>query len=684
MIFAVTIPLDEPVMVFAVVLLVILLGPLLFTRLKIPGIVGLILAGVLIGPHGLNIIERDSSIILFGRIGLLYILFLAGLEIDLHDFKKNKNKGLTFGILTFLLPFTLGFLTSYYLLHYSINASILLASMFSTHTPIAYPIISKLGITQNRAVTVTIGGTIITDALVLIILAVITNVVSYELNALIFIKLFASLGFLVFAILWGVPRLARYFFKNLETEAYSHYIFVLSVVFVSGSLAHLIGVEPIIGAFLAGLALNQLIPNTSTLMNRIDFVGNSLFIPFFLVSVGMLVDVGVLFKGPESLIIALIIIVIAFIGKWLAAFITQKVFRFTRTERNLIWGMSSAHAAATIAVVLIGFNLKILDENILNATVLLILISCIGSSFISEKAGRKIAAEEANNFTSRQKERILVPIANLQNVDRIADLTMLIKDQLSTEPIYPLYVVKDDGTIDEKMAEYQKKMELALKNSALETDKEPVFRIDVNVAEGVLRAVKELQITEIIMGWNGEISSGQRFGPVCDRVIANTTTQLLICRLIQPLHTIARVVVVVPKFAEQESGFPEWVATILQLVRNAGTTLRLYCTPETFRKFNYYNTTKEKAIDADYIPFQNWDNFLTLLSDLEENDLFMVVMARQNTLSYLKNMERVPRDLSRNFRHISSMVLFPQQIPEQVNLTSNRIKNQKNKGRYSI
>jgi Kef-type K+ transport system membrane component KefB len=659
----VTVPFREPVMVFAVVLLVILLSPIIFSKLKIPGIVGFIVFGVLLGPHGFHILERDDNMVLFGRVGLLYILFLAGLEMDIFDFKKNRNKGIVFGGLTFLLPFILGFAASYYLLHYSITASVLLASMFSTHTPIAYPIISKLGITQNRAVTITIGGTIITDAMVLLILAVITNLVEQELTALIFIKLFASLAILVFAVFWGVPRLARYFFKSLETEGYSHFIFVLSVVFVAGSWAHLIGVEPIIGAFLAGLALNQLIPNASTLMNRIDFVGNALFIPFFLVSVGMLVDVSVLVKGHEALVIALIIVLISFGGKWLAAYITQRIYGFTKTERNLIWGLSSAHAAATIAVVLIGFNLKLLDENVLNGTILLILFSCIGSSVISEKSGRKIALEEANKLILRDEERILVPIANLQNVDRITDLAVLIKNPLSTQPIYPLYVLQDDegDAIDDKMTQYQKKMEQALKDSAIETQKEPVFRIDINVSEGILRAVKELRITEIIIGWNGEVSAGKRFGPICDRVVDETTVQILICKLLQPLNTIMRIVVVIPVNAEREAGFPGWVETILQLTRQAGTMLKVYSTPETFNAFNSYNIQKEKAVNIEFFEFQDWDNFLILLTELEDNDLFLVVIARPYTVSHSERMELVPTHLSKHFHEVSLIALYPEQ-----------------------
>ncbi|MEG0850665.1 MAG: cation:proton antiporter, partial [Flavobacterium sp.] len=410
-------PLSNPVLIFSLILFIILLSPILLKKINIPGIIGLIISGVIIGPHGLNILAKNSAIDLFSTIGLLYIMFIAGLELDMNEFKANRNKSLLFGFFTFILPLSVGFPVCFYLLKYDFNASFLTASMFATHTLVAYPIVSKLGIAKNQAVAITVGGTILTDTAVLIILAVIMGSAQGSLNQAFWIKLGVSLAIFSAIMFLVIPRIAKWFFKKLESEKHAHYIFVLSVVFFAAFLAEVAGVEPIIGAFVAGLALNPLIPHSSALMNRIEFIGNSLFIPFFLISVGMLVDISVILSGPTALIVAATLSVVAIFGKWIAAFFTQIVFKYTKTERQLIFGLSSAHAAATLAVILVGFKAKILDENILNGTIILILITCIVASFATEKAAKKIAiCEEEVSTEDADKdqildEHILIPLA---------------------------------------------------------------------------------------------------------------------------------------------------------------------------------------------------------------------------------------------------------------------------------
>ena len=273
-------PLKNPVLILALTLLIILFSPLLFKRFRIPGIIGLIISGILIGPHTLHIIESTNSFELLSKTGLLYIMFLAGLEIDMQEFSQNRNKSLVFGALTFLIPITLGYFVCIYIFQFSLWSSVLLASMFSTHTLLSYPIVSNMGIVKNRAVQVTFGGTIITDSAVLILLGIITNVVTGEIDGAFWFRVVISLALLVFATLYLLPKISRWFFRNIEAQASSHYIFVLAVVFIAGFLSELAGVEPIIGAFLAGLGLNKVIPHTSILMNRVIFIGNTLFIPF--------------------------------------------------------------------------------------------------------------------------------------------------------------------------------------------------------------------------------------------------------------------------------------------------------------------------------------------------------------------------------------------------------------------
>src|SRR5690554_6155630 len=377
-------PLQNPVPIFSLILFIILLSPILLRKLNIPGIIGLIISGVIIGPHGLGILEQNSAIDLFSTIGLLYIMFIAGLELDLNDFNSNRNKSLLFGFFTFIIPLGIGFPVCYYFLGYDFNASFLTASMFATHTLVAYPIVSKLGISKNQAVAITVGGTILTDTGVLIILAVIMGNSEGNLNQEFWIRLGISLTVFSAIMFLVIPKIAKWFFRVLESEKHSHYIFVLSIVFFAAFLAEAAGVEAIIGAFVAGLALNKLIPHSSALMNRIEFIGNSLFIPFFLISVGMLVDISVILSGPAALIIAGTLTVAALLGKWLAAWFTQLIFKYSKAQRQLIFGLSGAHAAATLAVILVGYRAGIIDENILNGTIILILITCIVASFATE------------------------------------------------------------------------------------------------------------------------------------------------------------------------------------------------------------------------------------------------------------------------------------------------------------
>src|SRR5690554_761774 len=440
-------PLQNPVLIFSLILFIILLAPIVLQRIRIPGIIGLIVSGIIIGPAGLNVLEKSLFVDVFSTIGLLYIMFIAGLELDLNQFKANRNKSVLFGFFTFVIPLGLGFPICYYLLGLDFNASLLTASMFATHTLVTYPIVSKMGLSKNIAVAITVGGTILTDTAVLILLAVILGSHEGGLTQEFWIRLGISLVLFSAFMFLVIPRIAKWFFMILESEKHSHYIFVLSVVFFATFLAEIAGLESIIGAFVAGLALNKLIPHSSALMNRIEFIGNSLFIPFFLISVGMLVDVRVIMTGPAALIIAATLTVVAIAGKWLASFITQLWFKYSVAQRQLIFGLSGAHAAATLAVILIGYREGIIDDNVLNGTVILILVTSIVSSFVTERAAKKIVVSEGLDEVmtdTSAPEQILIPIANTINIGKILEFAVLIKDKKSPQPLSVLTVVPNN------------------------------------------------------------------------------------------------------------------------------------------------------------------------------------------------------------------------------------------------
>ena len=453
-------PLKNPVLIFSLILFIILLSPILLRRLRIPAIIGLIISGVVIGPKGFNLIgeklmESDGAMKLFATIGLLYIMFMAGLELDMNEFRKYRNKSFTFGFLTFIIPITLGFPICYYGLKLDLTASLLTASMFATHTLVAYPIVSKYGITKRPAVAISIGGTILTDTAVLIILAIISSSANGKLDLDFWIRLISSLTIFSIIMFVFIPRIARWFFGKLESEKTSHYIFVLSIICFAAFLAEMAGVEHIIGAFVAGLVLNKLIPHSSALMNRIEFIGNAIFIPFFLISVGMVVDLKVLFHGYWALVIAGVLTSFAIFSKWFAALLTQLIFRMTSSERQIIFGLSTAHAAATLAIIMVGYQKEILSIEIVNGTIILILITCMVASFVTENAGRKLLIETRDDdllhAPQKRSQHLLVATNELRGNENLLDLSILITDKTVTNPISVVSVLANDEEAEKRI-----------------------------------------------------------------------------------------------------------------------------------------------------------------------------------------------------------------------------------------
>jgi Kef-type K+ transport system membrane component KefB len=662
-------PLENPILIFSLILFIILFSPILLRKLKIPGIIGLIIAGVIIGPYGLNILAKNSAIDLFSTIGLLYIMFIAGLELDMNEFKSNRNKSLVFGLFTFIFPLGIGFPVCYYLLQYDLNASLLTASMFATHTLVAYPIVSKLGVSKNQAVAITVGGTILTDTAVLIILAVIIGNSQGSLNQDFWIRLGVSLTIFSAVMFILIPKIARWFFRKLESEKHSHYIFVLSVVFFAAFLAEIAGIEPIIGAFVAGLTLNKLIPHSSALMNRIEFIGNSLFIPFFLISVGMLVDVRVILNGPNALFVAVTLSIVALLGKWLAALFTQFVFRYTIAQRKLIFGLSSAHAAATLAVILVGYNAHILDDNILNGTIILILITCIIASFATEKAAKKIIIESDDDSNSviktnnSQNEHILLPIANIANIEKLLELAIFIKEKKSVNPVSILSVVSNNNEAELNIQKTRNKLEAYVKQaSASETKVNIITTIDHNPASGIVRISREIMADIIILGWpqrSGYID--KLIGDKVDSILNSTDKTTFICHLENPLILHKRIVIAAPPLAEYEKGFDLWLSKMIRLSQELSISIHLFCNEATkkavYRLFNKAKLT----VSINKHSFSDWDDFLIISKNIRDDDLIVLASARKGATSWLSILESLPNKLEKSFKSNSRIVIYPQQ-----------------------
>ncbi len=659
-------PLEKPVLIFSLILFVILMVPILMNKLRIPGIIGLIISGAIIGPNGFNLLEKSLFVDLFSTIGLLYIMFIAGLDLDLNDFKTNRNKSIWFGLFTFSIPLGIGFPVCYYFLEYDFDASLLTASMFATHTLVTYPIVSKLGITKNQEVAITVGGTILTDTAVLIILAVLVGSHEGNLTYVFWLKLIISLSIFMVIMFGVVPRISKWFFKKLESEKHSHYIFVLAIVFFAAFLAELAGVEPIIGAFVAGLALNRLIPHSSVLMNRIEFIGNALFIPFFLISVGMLVDFRVILSGPTALIVAATLTIVAIFGKWLAAFFTQLIFKYSKLQRRLIFGLSSSHAAATLAVILVGYKAKILDENILNGTVILILATCIVASFVTERAAKNLVVAMEDETYSQNKsqeinEHIVLPIANNINLEKALDFALLIKDKKSSYPLSILTVVPNNREAERNITRARQKLKQLIDHAtASETRAEVIAAIDFNIFSGIARTAREIMANIIILGWpqrTGIID--QFFGKKLEVLLSNTDKTVFVCHFEQPLSNHKRIVVVLPPLAELEQGFDNWMGKLTKLASELGIGILYYCNPETESAIGRYTKRSKITQKNKFQILEIWESVLDGKHPIERDDLLLFISSRRSGISFLPMMVNLPAKLEEKYSRNSKIIIYP-------------------------
>lgn len=669
-----TLPLKNPVIIFSLVLFIILFAPIFFNKIKVPHIIGLIVAGVIVGPYGFNLLLRDSSIVLFGTVGLIYIMFTAGLEIDLDEFKRNRVKSVVFGLFTFLAPMTAGILGGYYILRYNLPTSILLASMFSSHTLLAYPIASKYGLSKSRPVTLTIGGTIVTDILALLVVAAIAGTTRGEIDSSFWLQLgFSSLVFGA-VVVFVFPLIARWFFKKFDDNV-SQYIFVLAMVFLGSFLAEAAGLEAIIGAFLSGLALNRFIPGSSALMNRIEFVGNAFFIPFFLIGVGMLVDFSVIFKGFTTLKVAAVMIVLGIASKYVAAWLMQKSFRLSADERQMIFGLSTARVGATLAVVLVGYNLivgetptgepiRLLSEDVLNGTILMILVTCTISSFVTEKASQRLALKEENKPAEEDSAsgKIMISLAYPDTVTELVDLGMMLKPKRSTIPVYALHIVTEENDRENAHANGKKMLEKAISRAtSTENNLIPLSRFDLNISNGIVYTIKEQNITDVLIGLHQQAAEGDFLGHTTERILKRTYQTIYIYKSMQPVNTLKRMVVAVPPKAELEPGFAHWFQKLSTISKESGIGGVFYGTPATLKEMQEHAAVLNYQ-NAEFKRFSNWDDFLIFSRELKANDLFVIVSSRKGHVSHHTQLDKMPYYLSSYFSHNSFMLLYPQQL----------------------
>ena len=662
-------PVTDPVYIFAIILFVILLAPTLIARLRIPSIVGLIFAGIALGPKGGNVLLRDNGIVLFGTVGLLYIMFLAGLKMDMGEFRRHRNKAVFSGVLTYTIAMFGGTYVTQNILGFTSISAVLISAAFASNTLIAYPIVSRLGIVNNVAVSMAVGATMVADILALITLAIVTRLAENTFDTEFAIRLVTGISLLFFGILWLFPKIARFYFRRVPDEGVSQYIFLLGMLFLSASLSKLAGVEPIIGAFLSGLALNRSVPTTSALMNRVEFVGNAIFIPFFLIGVGMLIDIRFFWSSQVILITAGIMLLMSIGSKWLSAFISQMVFGLNNSERQVAFGLTVSKAAATLAIVIEGYRIGIMNDMVLNATVLIILITCMISSFVVESAGRKLAIAENNKSPelNNQPERILVPISNPNTYERLIDFAMMIKTPRSTDPIYPLSIVSDDDAATEHVLSSNRMLRnVQAYATASGQQVQVITRVDTNIVGGISRAIKDLLITDVVIGWNTASSASDIiFGTVSETLPKKTARMLLLPHLAQPLNTVGSIIVVVPPKAEFEKGFSKWVNTINSLSKQTGSSVQIFANERTNIALRRLMERMKLTFVIQYNVFDDWEDFLILAREVKVDDLLIVITARPATISYIPQLDSIPRKIERQFADFNCVLIFPEQNPGQ-------------------
>ncbi len=669
--FSLQLPVTDPTWIFFLVLIIILFAPMVLGRLHIPHIIGMILAGVVVGGYGFNILERDSSFELFGRVGLYYIMFLAGLEMDMDDFNKNRLKSLFFGLLTFIIPMILGVWSSMTLLNFGLTSSILLASMYASHTLISYPIISRYGLTRSRSVNIAIGGTAVTITLALLVLAIIAGMYKGEIDQWFWILLIAKIAVACFVIIFFFPRIGRWFFRRYEDHV-MQFVFVLSMVFLGGGILQLAGLEGILGAFLVGLVLNRLIPHVSPLMNHLEFVGNALFIPYFLIGVGMIINVRSFFTEGEALKVAVVMTVVAILSKWIAAWMTQKIYKMAPSERRMIFGLSNAQAAATLAAVLIGHQIilangeRLLNDEVLNGTVMMIFFTCVLSSFVTERAARQIAMkkeEQAKVDGTNSEENILISISNPDTIVDLVSIALIFKESKTKDGLIALNVVNDHNSSGVKVAQGKKYLEkTAMLAAAADVTMHTVSRYDLDIVSGIIHTIKEHNISDIVVGFHHKTNLVDSFfGSTVENLLKKTHRQVMIVKCLMPVNTLRRIIIAVPPKAEYEAGFPKWVEHVCRMGGQLGCRVHFFANPQTLICLKVLISKNYRGIRSELSELANWEDLLLLTGQVNYDHLLVVVSARRGSVSYDISFEHLPAQLSKYFSNNSLLVIYPDQ-----------------------
>ncbi len=664
-------PITDPTLIFFVVLLIILFAPIIMGKLRIPHIIGMVLAGVLLGQYGLNILVRDDSFELFGKVGLYYIMFLAALEMDFEGMKKKRKHLVIFALLSFSIPFAVTYIASTYILGYQPISAIMLSCIMASNTLISYPIVSRYGLQSKPSVMLSVGETMIALFLALVVIAAVVSVGGDGGGIMFWIWFVVKILAVCFFLALAIPRLTRWFLRRYS-DAVMQFIFIMAILFMSAVLTDAAGLEGIFGAFLSGLILNRYIPHLSALMNRIEFIGNALFIPYFLIGVGMLINVRVLFNGGEIIAVVAAIVFFGTFGKAIAAYLSCYLCRLPLSSGHMMFGLTSAHAAGAIAVLMVGMKmeeahgLEIVDDNMLNGVIIMILVTCIISTFVTERSAQGITLRDkdmASEDTHKDDEKILIPMKYPEYAERLVNMAILMRNPKLNRGLVGLNVVYDD----EKMAKNQEAGRVLLDRmtkvaAAADVKMETQVRVAANIANGIKHAFKEFHASEIIIGMHTHKEVSTKFwGQFHQSLYNGLNQQIMMVRLIQPINTIRRIQVAVPSRAQFEAGFYRWLERLARMADSLECRIQFHGRGDTLQLIRQYINNRHPEARADYSEMYHWVGLPKLAGTIADDHLFVVVAARKGTVSYKNALERLPEEITKFFTGKNIIILFPDQ-----------------------
>ncbi len=665
-------PITDPTLIFFVVMLIILFAPIVMGKLRIPHIIGMVLAGVAVGQYGLNILVRDDSFELFGKVGLYYIMFLASLEMDIEGVRRNKGRFGVFGLLTFAVPSVMTYVACITVLHYSVLASLLLGCIMASNTLIAYPIVGRYGLQRKPSVTLSVGSSMISLLMALVSLAAI--VASYGGNTGVMFWLLFVGKFVGYCVLMAllIPRLARWFLRRYS-DAVMQFIFVMSMLFMSAAFSEAVGLEGIFGAFVAGLILNRFIPHVSPLMNRIEFIGNALFIPYFLIGVGMLINLQLLFAGGGILGVVIMIVVFGTVGKAVAAYLASWLFRLPLSSGNMMFGLTSAHAAGAIAMLMVGMKMEVapgvplVTDDMLNGVVIMILFTCIISTIVTERSAQQITLRDKempeDSTASNSEEKVLIPMKYPEYAQRLVNLAMMMRNPKNNTQFVGLNVVYDDDDMLRNQEQGQRLLErMAQYSAATDIHMQTQVRVAANIANGIRHAYKEFRATEILIGMHMHPEVSQKFwGEFHQSLFNGLNSQIIMARLTQPLTTIRRIQVAVPSRAQFEPGFYRWLERLCRLGSNLECHTEFFGREDVLPLIENYVLSRHHDMRVSYTKMAHWAEMPNLAASISPDNLFVVVTARKGTVSYKNALEFLPDEITRHFSGTNIMIIFPDQ-----------------------